>query len=132
MLLKCNISISRTIKNEEEPRYIVSNIEPNQAINEYKHIIAIINDFIEITIGSKICLPKGNFSKSLLAIYLLIYKDIIDKITLINEYNPSNIIISESIAHPQAIPNSAKNNAPTTDIFNILFSSFIILTSIHI
>ena len=30
--------------------------------------IAIINDFIEITIGSKICLPKGNFSKSLFAI----------------------------------------------------------------
>ena len=54
------------------------------------------------------------------------YKDNIDKTTLINEYNPSNIIISDFIAHPHAIPNSAKNNAPITDSFNILFSSFII------
>ena len=59
------------------------------------------------------------------------YKDNIDKTTLINEYNPSNIIISDFIAHPHAIPNSAKNNAPITDSFNILFSSFIILTSIQ-
>ena len=49
------------------------------------------------------------------------YKDNIDKTTLINEYNPSNIIISDFIAHPHAIPNSAKNNAPITDSFNILF-----------
>jgi hypothetical protein len=55
---------------------------------------------------------------------------IIDKIKLTNEYTPSNIIISDFIAHPQAIPNSAKNNAPIADNFNILFSIFIILTSI--
>ena len=59
------------------------------------------------------------------------YKDNIDKTTLINEYNPSNIIISDFIVHPHAIPNSAKNNAPITDSFNILFSSFIILTPIQ-
>lgn len=47
MLLKCNISISRTIKNEEEPWYIVSNIEPNQAINEYKHRFGSIEMFFK-------------------------------------------------------------------------------------
>ena len=47
MLLKCNISISRTIKNEEEPRYIVSNIEPNQSINEYKHRFGSIEMFFK-------------------------------------------------------------------------------------
>ena len=45
--LKCNISISRTIKNEEEPWYIVSNIEPNQAINEYKHRFGSIEMFFK-------------------------------------------------------------------------------------
>ena len=47
MLLKCNISISRTIKNEEEPWYIVSNIEPNQAISEYKHRFGSIEMFFK-------------------------------------------------------------------------------------
>ena len=47
MLLKCNISISRTIKNEEEPWYIVSNIEPNQSINEYKHRFGSIEMFFK-------------------------------------------------------------------------------------
>ena len=45
--LKCNISISRTIKNEEEPWYIVSNIEPNQAISEYKHRFGSIEMFFK-------------------------------------------------------------------------------------
>ena len=97
-------------------------------IKIYKHIINITNDLIEITNGSRICFPKGNFSTSFLDMKLFINKDNIDNIKLINEYNPSNIIISESIAHPHAIPNSAKNNAPKTDNFNILFSIFIIFT----
>ena len=92
----------------------------------------MISDFKDITKGSNIYLPKGYLSNSFLAIKLFIYKDNIVNAKLINEYNPSNIIISDCTVHPHAIPNNAKNNAPTIDIFKILFSSFIIFTSIQV
>lgn len=47
MKLKCNISISREIANEDEPWYIVSNIKPNQAIREYKHRFGCIEMFFK-------------------------------------------------------------------------------------
>lgn len=45
--LKCNISVSRTIKNEEEPWYIVTNINPREAIREYKHRFGCIEMFFK-------------------------------------------------------------------------------------
>ena len=101
-------------------------------IREYKHIPPMISDLKDITKGSNIYFPKGYLSNSFFAIKLFIYKDNIVNAKLINEYNPSNIIISDCAVHPHAIPNSAKNNAPTIDIFKILFSSFIIFTSIQV
>lgn len=45
--LRCNISVSRTLLNEEEPWYIVSNIEPNKAIRKYKHRFGSIEMFFK-------------------------------------------------------------------------------------
>lgn len=45
--LKCNISVSCTIKNEEEPWYIISNIEPNKAIKKYSKRFGSIEMFFK-------------------------------------------------------------------------------------
>jgi len=45
--LKCNLSISRGVANDGESWYIVSNIEPNQAIRKYSHRFGAIEMFFK-------------------------------------------------------------------------------------
>ena len=86
------------------------------------HIIVKTIELKTTVIGSKIHFPKGNFSKSFLFIYLVIHIANTDKNKLIKEYNPSNIIILESIITPHATPKTAKNKAPIADNVSMFFS----------
>lgn len=45
--LKCNLAISRSIANDNEPWYIVTNIDPNLAIRKYAHRFGAIEMFFK-------------------------------------------------------------------------------------
>ncbi|GAB6169908.1 hypothetical protein JCM1393_23680 [Clostridium carnis] len=76
------------------------------------HIIKRTKDFTKTNIGSKLVFPNGYFSESVFPINVVTIMANKDKIRLTKEYKPSKVIISESIAHPHAIPIIAKNNPP--------------------